>query len=120
MLNFIITNINNDLSKYLSNVNWNTVIIDTNTATPKTFTVNISDYSFLSLELWFLDKIIDQIILPKDNYNLFRNISGFVDSSSKIAIGQLIFTSKTSVNVWVTSQVNDDNIYIKLRGIKNK
>ena len=82
--------------------------------------MNISDYSFLSLELWFLDKIIGQIILPKDNYNLFRNVSGFVDTRSDIAIGQLIFTSKTSVNAWVSSQVNGDDIYIKLRGIKNK
>ena len=112
--------LNKDLSKYLSNVNWNNVIINTNTGTQKAFTVNISDYSFLSLELWFLDKIIDQIILPKDNYNLFRNVSVFVDTRSDIAIGQLFFTSKTSVNAWVSSQVNGDDIYIKLRGIKNK
>ena len=112
-------NINNDLSKYLSNVNWNE-IINTNNTTSTTFTVNISDYSFLSLELWFLDAILGQVILPKANYNLFRNVSGFVDTYSNIAIGQLIFTSETSVNVWVPSQVNGDDIYVKLRGIKNK
>ena len=111
--------LNSNLSKYLSNVNWNE-IINTNNTTPTTFTVNISDYSFLSLELYFWNNIISQIILPKGNYGLFRSISGFVDSPSFIAIGYLCFTSETLINVWVTNQVNGDNIRIKLRGIKNK
>ena len=97
-----------------------TVLLATNETTSKSFTVNIESYSFLSVELWFGSNcIISQIILPKANCNYFRSISGFIDSSSNIAIGYLVFTSNTSVNAYINKQVNTNGIYIRLRGIKN-
>lgn len=105
-------------NKNIDSLQERTILISYRGTESQTFTVDISPYRFLSLELWFNDFVISQIILPKDKYLEFRNISGFVDLTSNIGIGYLQFTSDTSLQTKVTNQINDTNVYIKLFGIK--
>lgn len=70
------------------------------------------------MELVFIREIISQIIIPKDNYSYFRCISGYVDSTSNIAIGSLKFKDINTIIANVPKQINENQIYVKLIGIK--
>ncbi|MEE1517253.1 MAG: hypothetical protein UF228_06615 [Lachnospiraceae bacterium] len=107
-------------SNLFVNMNWET-LLTTNATTQTSFTIkDITAYKFISLELRFTGSqyMIAQMIFPAFEYSRCRSISGHVDSVSANAIGQLIFTSTTTVKAFVTSQVNNNQIYIVLRGIK--
>lgn len=120
----VVTTSGADLDKINSNLfvnmNWET-LLTTNATTQTSFTIkDITAYKFISLELRFTGSqyMIAQMIFPAFEYSRCRSISGHVDSVSSNAIGQLIFTSTTTVKAFVTSQVNNNQIYIVLRGIK--
>ena len=96
-------------------------MLTTNVTTQKTFTINdITTYKFISLELRFTSSqyMVAQMILPAYEYSRCRSISGHVDASGNCAIGQLIFDNTTTVKAFVTAQVNSNQIYVVLRGIR--
>ena len=99
---------------------WDT-LLTTNVTTQTTFTIkDITAYKFISLELHFTNAgyKVAQMILPACEYSRCRSISGHVDALANCAIGQLMLTSTTTVKAFVPQQVNNQQIYIVLRGIK--
>lgn len=95
------------------------VLLNTSVTTVTNYTIkNVNTYKFLSIELRFNGLLIAQMLIPASQYSQVRNISGFVDASQHIAIGQIVFNSPTSVKAWVCSQVNGNNIYVMIRGIR--
>lgn len=101
-------------------MDWETLVA-TNATTQTTFTINdITTYNFISLELQFTNSgyKIAQMIFPAYEYSRCRSISGHIDAIANCAIGQLVFTSTTTVKAFVPVQVNTNQIYVVLRGIK--
>ena len=108
--------VTDSLSNFLTNETWEP-IIETTSTNSYTKTVDISVYSFLSLELCYVEEIIAQVTVPAVRYSSLRCVSGFVDAKANIAIANIHFSSSTSVTAYVSQQVNNA-VKVRLRGIK--
>lgn len=93
-------------------------LLETNVNTQTLYDIDdLRKYKFLAMELLFEGQFVAQIIIKVNDYLTLRCVSGYVDSTEYIALGRVLFRSTTSVYAWIPSQVNVNQVYIRLRGI---